>query len=104
MNGHCSRWFLGGPFERAFFDVCVFNPHAPANSSQSLAATYRKHKKWKSCAYEQRVCEIEHGSFSVLIMSATGGVGAAVNVCYTSLLSVKWNMPYSCTLAWIIIM
>ena len=96
--------FWGGPFERAFFDVCVFNPHAPSNSSQSLAATYRKHEKRKCRAYEQRVREIEHGSFTPLIMSATGGVGAAANVCYkrlASLLSVKWNMPYSCSLAWI---
>ena len=88
----------------AFFDVCVFNPHAPSNSSQSLAATYQKHEKQKCRAYEQRVREIEHGSFTPLIMSATGGVGAAANVCYkrlASLLSVKWNMPCSCTLAWI---
>ena len=47
--------------------------------SQSLAATYRKHEKRKSRAYEQRVHEIEHGSFTPLIMSATGGVGAAVS-------------------------
>ena len=81
--------------------LCLY---APSNSSQSLAATYRKHEKRKSRAYEQRVREIEHGSFTPLIMSATGGVGAAANVCYkrlASLLSVKWNMPYSCSLAWI---
>ena len=71
------------------------------NSSQFLAATYRKHEKWKCHAYEQRVCEIEYGFFTPLIMSATG---AAAKVCHkrlASLLSVKWNMPFSCTLAWI---
>ena len=52
-------------------------------------------------SYTQRVREIEHGSFT---SSTTGGVGAAAKVCYkrlASLLSVKWNMPYSCTLTWI---
>ena len=46
----------------------------------------------------------EHGSFTPLIMSSTGGVGSAANVCYkrlASLLSVKWNLPYACTLYWI---
>ena len=32
-----------GFFERTFLDVCVFNPLASSNSSQSLAATYHKH-------------------------------------------------------------
>ena len=100
-----DSFFCGGALLKGrFFDVCVFNPHAPSNSSQSLTATYRKHEKRKCRAYEQRVREIEHGSFTPLIMSATGGVGAAAKVCYkrlASLLSVKWNMPYSCTLAWI---
>ena len=48
---------------RAFFDVRVFNPHAQSNASLSPTAAYCRHEREKSCAYEQRICEIEHGSF-----------------------------------------
>ena len=68
------------------------------DSSQPLAPTYRKHEKWKIWAYEQRVWEIEHWSFTPLIMSSTGGIGSATNVCYkrlASLLSAEWNLPYT---------
>ena len=76
-----ANGFWGGPFERAFFDVRVFNPHAPSNS-QPLPACYRKHENLKKRAYEQRVREIEHGSFTPLIMSLTGGLGNAASVSY----------------------
>ena len=82
----------------------MFNPLASSNSSQPLAATYRKHEKWKIWAYEQRVWEIEHWSFTPLIMSSTGGIGSATNVCYkrlASLLSAEWNLPYTSALTWI---
>ena len=65
MNG-----FWGGRRERAFFDVRIFNPHAPSNG-QPLAACYRKHENSKKRAYEQRVREIEHGSFTPIVLSLT---------------------------------
>ena len=95
--------FWGGPFERAFFDVRVFNPHAPSNR-QSLNPCYRKHENIKKRAYEQRIREVEHGTFTPLVMSLTGGLGNAATVCYkrlASLLCAKWNQPYSSTMAWI---
>ena len=95
--------FWGGRFEHAFFDVRVFNPHAPSNR-QPLPICYRKHENLKKRAYEQRVREVEHGSFTPLVMSLTGGLGNAATVCYrrlASLLSAKWDQPYSRTIAWI---
>ena len=65
--------FWGGPSERAFFDVRIFNPHAPSNR-QSLPACFRKHANEKKRDYEQRVREIEHGTFTALVMSLTGGL------------------------------
>ena len=35
--------FWGGRFERAFFDVRIFNPHAPSNH-QPITTCYRKHE------------------------------------------------------------
>ena len=98
-----ANGFWGGRFERTYFDVRVFNPHAPTNRQQSLASTYKKHERMKIRAYEQRVREVEHGSFTPLVMSLTGGVSNAANTFYkrlASMLSEKWDLPYSKTLAW----
>ena len=81
----------------------MLHPLAPSNRQQSPASTYRTHEKTKIRAYEQRVREVEHGSFTPLVMSLTGGCGNAATVFYkrlASLLAEKWDQPYSSTLAW----
>ena len=93
----------GDQYEKAFFDVRVFNPYAPSNR-QPLATCYRKHENIKKRAYEQRVREIEHSSFTPLVLSLTGGLEKAATVCYkrlASMLSSKHDQPYSSTIAWI---
>ena len=76
-----ANGFWGGRHDRAFFDVRIFNPYAPSNHQPTLAATYRKHEQCKKRAYEQRVREVERGSFTPLVLSLTGGLGAAADVC-----------------------
>ena len=96
--------FWGGRFERAFFDVRVFNPHAPTNRRLQPAACYRHHENIKKRAYEQRVREIEQASFVPLVMSITGGLGRIATTMYkrlASMLSSKWNQPYSTTMGWL---
>ena len=98
-----ANGFWGSHFERAYFDVRVFNPYAPSNCHDSLASTYRKHEWAKKRAYEQQIREIEHGSFTPLVMSASGGAGNAAKVCLkrlASMLAKKWDQPYSSTPAW----
>ena len=73
--------FWGGRYERAFFDVWIFNSHAPS-SRQPISTCYRKQENSKKRAYEQRVHEIKHGSFTPLVCSATGGLGNVATVCY----------------------
>ena len=94
--------FWGGRHERAFFDVRIFNPHAPSNR-QPISTCYRKHENLKKRSYEQRVREIEHGSFSPLVLSATGGLGNAATICYkrlASMIAAKRDSPYSSTMSW----
>ena len=99
-----ANGFWGGRFERAFFDVRVFNPHAPTNRRLQLSSCYRSHENAKKRAYEQRIREVEHGSFVPLVLSVTGGMGRVATTTYkrlASLLSSKWNQPYSNTLGWL---
>ena len=64
-----------------FFNVRVqFNPLAPSNCRFSLAATYRQHESAKRRSYEQRIREVEHGLFTPLVLSATGGMAPAATV------------------------
>ena len=62
--------FWSGRHERTFCDVRVFNPHAPSNRNTNLTSCYRKHERLKKNAYEQRVREVEHASFTPLVFSA----------------------------------
>ena len=61
--------FWGRDRQRAFFDVRVFNPFAPTYLNTSLPQCYHRHKQEKRRAYEERVREIERGSFSPLVFS-----------------------------------
>ena len=65
----------GGRFQKTYFYVRVFNPLAPSKRNQAPAAVYRKHELEKKQAYQQRIQEVEHSSFTPRVLSATGGMG-----------------------------
>ena len=58
-----------------FLRLRVFNPGAPSN--RPLQSAYRRHEKKKRCQYEQRVRDVEHGHFTPLVFTTTGGMGDA---------------------------
>ena len=94
----------GGRFQKTYFDVRVLNPHAPTNRNQGPSGMYRTHEREKKRTYEQRVREVEHSTFTPLVLSATGGMGNEATTFYkrlASLLAEKWDSPYSLTLGWL---
>ena len=97
-----ARGFWGSHFEREFFDVKVFHPHAPSNMRSQLSSCYRLHENTKKRAYE-RIREVEHGSFTPLIMSSTG-LGHAATCMYKRLAHLfypKCDQPYCKTMGWL---
>ena len=87
-----------------FFDVRVFNPYAPSNNKSTAAACYRKHEMEKRRKYERRVLDVEHGSFTPLVFSTSGGWGPSATVTFrrlASLISNKVSQSYSATLGFI---
>ena len=95
--------FWDGRHERACFDIHIFNPFASSNN-QPIRVCYKKHENQKRRAYNQRVVGVEHGSFTPLVLSATGGMGTAASICYKRIaakLSEKSNTPYVMTMAWL---
>ena len=99
-----ANGFWGGRFERTFFDVRVFNPHAPSNRHPRLSSCYRKHELEKKRMYEQRVRKVEHASFTPLVLSATGGMANEATTFYkrlASCLANKWDQQYAPTMSWL---
>ncbi len=91
----------GGTFERTYFE---FNPHPPSNRHADPQTIYRKHEQIKKRAYEQRIREIEHATFSPIVLSATGGLAREATIFYkrlASMLSSKWDQTYNSTLRWL---
>ena len=91
----------GGRYEKTFFDVRVFNPIAPSNRGQTPAAAYQKHEREKKRAYEQRIREVEHSSFTPLVLSASGGMGTEASIFYKHLTTLLADKHYSRTLCWL---
>ena len=96
--------FWGNDRQRAFFDIRVFNPHAPSYRNKSPMQCYKLNEQEKKQAYEERVREIEHGSFAPFVFSISGGMGPIATSVYkrmASLIAEKQNHPYSSTLFWL---
>ena len=99
-----ANGFWGGRYERTYVDVRIFNPHAPSHRQTNIATCYRKQEEIKKRAYEQRAREVEHSTFTPLVLSATGSMAPQATTFYKRLaacLADKWDQPYSSTMAWL---
>ena len=61
--------------EMAFFDIRVFNPFAKSHLKNSLDSVFRSNETSKKKAYNSRVIQVEHGTFTPVVMSSMGGFG-----------------------------
>ena len=96
--------FWGGHHQRAFIDVKVFNPTASSYRATPVASLYRRFEKEKRRKYEQRIREVEMGSFTPLVFSTFGGIGECTSIYYKRLaylLSLKREVPYSSVMSWL---
>ena len=84
--------------ERTFLDVRVFHPNSASYLDTAPSQLYIQHEKEKKCAYNDRVLQVEKGSFSPLILSTTGGMGPESTRYHkrvAELISVKRGEVYS---------
>ena len=94
----------GGRFERAFFDVCVFNAFAQSNATKPLATNYDFHEHRKMAKYAERIREVEHSSFVPLVFSSSGGCGPITLKCVKRLaflLAKKRKINYADAINWL---
>ena len=96
--------FWGRDRRLAYFDIKVFNPLASTYASSPLAQCYRWAELDKKRRYDERIREVERGTFSPLVFSSSGGMGPAATVVYkriATLISEKRGHPYSHVLYWL---
>jgi hypothetical protein len=61
--------------QQAFFDVKVMNPNSESYLNISTEKVYERAEQQKKSAYNERILQVEHGSFTPLIFSVSGGMG-----------------------------
>ena len=102
LDIRCRGFWQSG--QDAFFDVRVFNPLAASDWNATLSSVYRRHEQEKRREYDQRVQEVEHGTFAPLVFAASGGMGPSTTIAYkrlASLLASKRGHPYATTMRWL---
>ena len=89
--------------QNAFFDIRVFNPLAKRHVSQDLEKCFNSNEREKKRCYNQRVLEVEHGSFTPLVFAATGGMGRECSKFIARLadmIATKQGKPYGQVMTW----
>ena len=88
----------------AFFDVRVCHPNAESYKELTPKQIYRIDENEKKRMYNQRVTDIEQGTFTPLIFTTTGGMGEECKKYHSrlaELIAIKKGEKYSKTMAWI---
>lgn len=70
-----ARGFWNVSQDEFFFYVRVFYPNASSNCLINPSPVYRRHELANKQEYGQQIREVEHGVFTLLVLSTTGGKG-----------------------------
>ena len=88
----------------AFFDIRVCHPNAESYQELTPKQIYCMHENEKKRMYNQRVTDIEQGTFTPLVFTTTGGMGEECKKYHSrlaELIAMKQGEKYSKTIAWI---
>ena len=80
------------------------NPNASSNDSTTTSSAYRRYEQAKKREYDQRIREVEHGVFTPLVFSSTGGMGWEAATFYkrlANMISQKQQHPYPTVMGWL---
>ena len=94
-------WVSG---KKAFFDIRVFNPVAGRYRNSKIPKACELNEKEKKRQYNQWVLNIEHGSFTLLVFTAMGGMGRESKLFYkrhSELLADPRSDHISITTTWV---
>ena len=85
----------------AFFDVRVTHVNSKCNQGKATSTIFKEQEEEKKRKYQQRVLDVEMGSFTPLVFGTNGGMGAECN-CFLKHLAEKLSEnneePYHITI------
>ena len=61
--------------QNAFLDIRLTNVNANLKKNRTVETIFKKHEKEKKRTYNSRIVNVEHGTFTPLVFSLTGGEG-----------------------------
>ena len=88
----------------AFFDVRVTHVNSKCNQGKTTSTIFKEQEEEKKRKYQQRVLDVEMGSFTPLVFGTNGVMGVDCNCFLKRLaekLSEKNEEPYHTTITWI---
>ena len=87
-----------------FFDIRVTQVNALSHKDLSTESIFRKQENEKKRQYNQRIKDVEHGTFTPLVLGTNGGMGKEGQMFLKQLadkLANKQSEDYSTVIAWI---
>ena len=88
----------------AFFDVRVTHVNSRSNQDKSTDKIFEGQEKEKKRQYNQRVIDVEHGTFTPLVFGTNGGFGKECEIFIAKLaekLSFKSDESYASVITWL---
>ena len=91
----CGLW---STLERTFYDVCVTHPNSSTYDGKTMKQIYHLHEARKMKKYNNRIIQVEKGTFTPLIYTTSGGWGPQATRYHkrlAELISLKRGEDYS---------
>ena len=80
--------------QQAFFNVRVFDPNACRYLNKSLQQCYAMNEHEKKRSYNERVLQVDHGTFIHLLFSIYGSMERECNVLFTDVSIDIWQEKF----------
>ena len=87
-----------GAYEKTFLDIRIMHPNSPSYVNKPIEEVYVAHEQEKKRNYNERVLQIERGSFTPIVGSTFGGWGMEAEKHHkriATLIALKRNEEYS---------
>ena len=87
-----------GTYEKTFLDIRIMHPNSPSYANKSIQQVYAAHEQEKKRCYNERVLQVERGSFTPIVGSTSGGWGKEADMYHkriATLIALKRNEEYA---------
>ena len=91
-------------YRRAFFDVTAFSPFARSYRDKEISKVFAARERRKILEYKERIINVEHGDFTPMVFSTSGGMGQVASTVVSklgNLLAEKQNIHASVAIRWL---